>query len=408
MNNPLFASFPSDAQHEALNRFQLIRPFLEEGIHLSDIACGHGVSLRTLRRWVASYRQYGLAGLCRKPRADKGTYRGLSSQMKTLIEAYALQQPKLSVRAIHRNLHTLAENHRQNIPSYRTVAKVVASIDNGLMTLAHEGSEVYSQAFDLLYRHESDTPNAVWQADHSVLDILVLDEQKTAKKPWLTIILDDYSRAIAGYFLSFQSPCATHTALALRQAIWHKSHPGWQICGIPAMLYTDHGSDFTSRHIEQVAADLSIRLIFSQVGKPRGRGKIERFFQTLSQLLLCHLPGYAPPKSQRPAKSSMTLDELDKEVQTFIVEQYLVQPHSTTGVPPAQRWEGNGFLPQTPESLQQLDLLLLNVAKPRRIHRDGIRLFGFRYTSPTLAAFIGDEVTIRYDPSTEGLKSVTP
>jgi len=35
-------------------------------------------------------------------------------------------------------------------------------------------------------------------------------------------------------------------------------------------------STFTSRHIEQVAADLKIRLVFSLLGQPRGRGKIER------------------------------------------------------------------------------------------------------------------------------------
>ena len=37
-------------------------------------------------------------------------------------------------------------------------------------------------------------------------------------------------------------------------------------------------SDFTSWHIEQVAADLKIRLIFSGVSRPRGRGRLERFF----------------------------------------------------------------------------------------------------------------------------------
>ena len=67
---------------------------------------------------------------------------------------------------------------------------------------------------------------------------------------------------------------------------------GWHICGIPEILYTDHGSDFTSQHIEQVAVDLKIRLIFSTAGKPRGRGKIERFFETLTQVFLSRLPGY--------------------------------------------------------------------------------------------------------------------
>jgi hypothetical protein len=36
------------------------------------------------------------------------------------------------------------------------------------------------------------------------------------------VILDDYSRAVAGYFLFFEASSAAQTALALRQAIWRK------------------------------------------------------------------------------------------------------------------------------------------------------------------------------------------
>jgi putative transposase len=35
--------------------------------------------------------------------------------------------------------------------------------------------------------------------------------------------------------------------LALRQAIWRKEDPRWIVCGIPDVLYTDNGSDFTSQ-----------------------------------------------------------------------------------------------------------------------------------------------------------------
>jgi putative transposase len=51
-----------------------------------------------------------------------------------------------------------------------------------------------------------------------------------------------------------------------------------------------------------------------------------------------------------------------------------------------------------PESLEALDLLLVMVATPRTVHRDGIRFQGIRYIDPTLAAFVGERVTIRYDP----------
>jgi len=38
------------------------------------------------------------------------------------------------------------------------------------------------------------------------------------------------------------------------------------------------------------------------------------------------------------------------------------------------------------------------VAKTRRVHRDGIHFQGWRYLDLTLAAYVGEEVTIRYDP----------
>lgn len=45
-----------------------------------------------------------------------------------------------------------------------------------------------------------------------------------------------------------------------------------------------------------------------------------------------------------------------------------------------------------------MDLLLLTVAKSRLVRRDGIHFQGLRYMDPTLAAFVGEHVTIRYDP----------
>src|SRR5712691_10293017 len=97
-----------------------------------------------------------------------------------------------------------------------------------------------SETYDLLYRREVDAPNAVWQADHTLLDLLVLDDKGAPTRPWLSVIVDDYSRAIAGYFLSFNAPAALQTALALHQAIWRKSEPGWTVCGIPAVLYVEY------------------------------------------------------------------------------------------------------------------------------------------------------------------------
>ena len=50
------------------------------------------------------------------------------------------------------------------------------------------------------------------------------------------------------------------------------------------------------------------------------------------------------------------------------------------------------------ESLEQLDLLLLTVAKARKIQADGVHFQGMRYIDPTLAAYVGESVVLRYDP----------
>jgi putative transposase len=337
-----------------------------------------------------------LAGLARKGRYDKDQRR-LSVTMHEFIEGLALQRPRLSVAAIYRKVAEAAATQGERVPSYSVVYRVIRKLKPALVTLAHEGTRAYCESFDLIHRREAEAPNAMWQADHTELDTLVRDEKGDARKPWLTIVLDDYSRAVAGYFLYFNEPSAIQTALALRQAIWRKAAPRWHICGIPEVLYIDHGSDFTSRHIEQVAADLKIRLIFSTAGKPRGRGKIERFFETLTQVLLPRLPGFCPGE-KAPQGPRLTLEQLAKELEAFIVGEYHLAPHSTTKEPPQTRWEKGGFLPQMADSLEQLALLLLTVPTTRKVRSDGIHFLNFRYISPILAAFVGEKVLLRYDP----------
>jgi putative transposase len=142
---------------------------------------------------------------------------------------------------------------------------------------------------------------------------------------------------VAGYAVSLEAPSAINTALALRQAIWRKPDPGWLVCGIPGVFYTDHGSDFTSHHLEQVAAELKIRLVFSLPGQPRGRGKIERLFDSVNQMCLQALPGYAPRGTpDRAGQARLTLPELDAAIGRFLTSDYHHRVHSETRQTPAE------------------------------------------------------------------------
>lgn len=387
-----------DVDDTALKRFRLLRPVLDDEVALTAASRSSGVPEPTLRRWLARYRQHGLVGLQRSRRRDRGQPRCLTPELVAIVEGLALQRPRRSTAAIHRLTCEACARQGRPAPSYATVHAVVRAIDPAMAVLAHEGANAYGHRYELLHRREAAVPNEVWQADHTELDILVHDATGAVIRPWLTIVIDDHSRAIAAYQLAATAPSALQTALALRRAIWRKSEPSWTICGIPQVLYTDHGCDFTSRHIEQVCAALKMRLIFSKIGQPRGRGRIERFFGTLNTCCLAELPGYLAPGASTP-KPRLTLAELDAALRRFIVERYNHAPHGETGVAPQARWSAGGFLPQMPPSLETLDLLLLTVVRPRQVQRDGIRFQALRYIAPTLAAFVGEAVTIRYDPA---------
>jgi putative transposase len=383
---------------EAIARYKIIQPFLEGQATLKTVAKADGISYRTVQRWVRRYRQCGLVGLARKRRRDVNQ-RHVEPELKVLIEALALQKTKPSAAAIHRQVEIIAKQQGWAVPSYGTVYNIVLSLDPALVKLAHEGTKAYQQSYDLLYRREARYPNEIWQADHTLLNIWLVKEDGSTARPWLTAIEDDYSRCIAGYDVTFEHPQALNTCLTLRQAIWRKSDPRWSICGIPQIFYTDHGSDFTSNHLEQVSADLKMQLIFSTVGMPRGRGRVERFFKTVNQLFLYELPGYIANDDGKPTtKPALTLIEFKARLHDFLLDTYLPRTQKELGIDPKSRWEASGFLPNMPESLEQLDLLLLTAAKTRRVRRDGIHFHNMRYIDTNLAAYIGEDVVIRYDP----------
>ncbi len=320
---------------EAMRRFSVIRPHLEDDVSLMAAARAAEVPIRTAQRWLSRYKTEGLDGLNRRRRSD-GDRRKLPDELVRLIEGMALRKPRPSCAAIYRRIAAVATNQDWHIPSYSTVWSIIQALDPAMVTLAQEGAAAYRDRYELIYRHRAAAPNALWQADHTMLDMLILDADGTAVRPWLTAIMDDHSRVIAGYLVFLGAPSALQTALALRQAIWRKQNPDWPVCGIPEVLYVDHGSDFTSDHLDQAAAALRFQLVFSAVARPQGRGKIERLFGTLNTELLPQLPGNS--LDGRPATSAkLSLPELDAAIGAWIIGTYNARPHGETGVSPGCR-----------------------------------------------------------------------
>ncbi|EOH82923.1 Mu transposase C-terminal domain-containing protein [Enterococcus malodoratus] len=397
MNNrkDQLANYSDEQRHAAMAKYKMIKSNLDYQKSLAEVSEDEGIPLRTLQRWKKHYLEEGLIGLVHKKRSDSGKIR-LEPEVVSEIERLFFSYRKMSIATIQRKLGDFCSENRLVPPSYSQVYKTIQSLPSSVGVLAHEGEKVYSEMFDLIKIREPKRPNEVWQADHTLLDIEIIDTKGVLKRPWLTIIMDDYSRAIAGYSVSFDAPSAIHTALTLHQAIWTKQDSKWPICGIPEHFYTDHGSDFTSDHLEQVAIDLRINLLFSKVGVPRGRGKIERFFLTVNQLFLESLPGYIGNSDK---EERLNFQEFRNKLHHFLIYDYNLKEHSSIKMCPTDKWNSKSFLPNLPENLEKLDLLLLEISKSRKVHSDGIHFQGLRYTNPNLSAFVGESVLIRYNPS---------
>ena len=83
----------------ALDRYQILRPHLEDGRALSVVASEAGVAYSTAQRWVSLYWRFGLSALARKRRSDWGQRRALSGKLREVVEALALEKsPLLTTR----------------------------------------------------------------------------------------------------------------------------------------------------------------------------------------------------------------------------------------------------------------------------------------------------------------------
>jgi putative transposase len=176
--------------------------------------------------------------------------------LQEAIEGLALKKPPLSIKVVCNQAKLLADRLGEEAPTYNLVYDVVSRLPADLVALAHQGSKAYGNSFDLIYRREAARSNAIWQADHTPLDIELLQSDvysAMTAKPWLSVFwtitaerlsggeslvvqLDSADPSFApaqpspirrrreGYFLSFETPSSLNTVLALRQAIWRKEN----------------------------------------------------------------------------------------------------------------------------------------------------------------------------------------
>ena len=316
----------SRAQTVALWRYTLIEEAMDAGLtsrqrgriaaaiaareHTGPFGGPVRVSRKTIDRWIRFRRAGGFDALVPAPR--RCTPRTDASVLELAV-ALKRENPARTATQVRR---ILAASSGGWAPSERTLQRVFVTHE---LRTRPDGQQ--PRAFG---RFEASRVNEIWTAD-------CLHGPKVAgRAAFLFAIIDDRSRLLVGRQFTHREDAVRFQGV-FRHAIAHH--------GLPETLYTDNGASFVDESLLRICARLSIRVTHSQPGRPMGRGKIERVFETIREQFLVEITGAGGD----PARHHVAdLGELNEAFRHWVEQVYHRRVHSETGQTPLQRWSEGG------------------------------------------------------------------
>jgi putative transposase len=403
---PAAEQLPEFARAAALERLAMIRPAInrvEQGVSLRAAAdwlrsqLGETApSLPTIRRWIADFREGGLAKLAPqytgRPRKDYGwelraqaLYREPTCRLPATV-AYKLRQAGWDT----------ATNSR--------VRRYLASLPSNLAETNPQrlGRHFYNQNVKpYVIRDTTSLPaGLVYEADGHCCDVYV-QHPATGKhfRPELTVWMDVATRFVVGWWLS-EAESAQTTLFSLSYALRKHNH-------VPAFVHVDRGSGFKSKlmtaEVTGFLQRFSIEPIFALPRNAKGKGLIEGSFRWLEERCGKDFPTHCggdrtddglqrmEQKIRRGELAVPTLAEY-----AAALEQYFDAanntPHSgIDGAIPAELWAA---LERTPVVLE--DAAIVRPRETCTVKRWRVRLHNRFYEAPRLTAYVDRQVQVEY------------
>ncbi|MFB7270757.1 integrase [Streptomyces sp. NPDC056244] len=413
------------------------RPAYDPNLPLKDRtaakAADLGVSARTLERWLTAYRESGEAGLvdARAGRTSSVDPRWEEAVRRVMAESVTGSTPTRSALLLRAEERLKAEYGKGTVrvPSRSTAYARLAWLAKG--TNAVSGSakarrSIAERPQGTYGRLRATRPGEYVVLDTQDLDIYAMEPVTCRWVPLqLTVAQDLFSRCIVGLRVTacstkavdvagvlFEAVCppledTAHPALAPYHGLWDEVVftedalvPGRGLCP-PETLVIDHGRAFMSAHVIGVCTRLGMSIQPAQPKKPTDKPTVERFFRTLREGLIQHLPAYKGPDVHSRGQAVedaafFFIHEVEEIIREWIAEVY-------------HRREHDGLvIPQWPKlSLSPLEMLRIGLAragrlrmpaspdlafqflavKPRTIQHYGVEVDGLRYNGPVLDGY---------------------
>jgi putative transposase len=326
----------------------------------------------TVRDWMELYRNHGFEGLKPGRRADAGRPRAIPQEAQNLLLALRAERPGSSLDSLIRAVQLSGRIQPAVRLSRSSVHRFFAA--QGPSAITASAGEPDALAFT--YPHVND----LWTSDLMHGPRLLVPGRRDGGKTYLYAFLDDASRMVpfAAFYLAENAVCYQD---ALKQALLRR--------GLPRRLYCDNGATFRTHHLQVSCATLNIALIHSRPHRPRGRGKIERFFRHVRSSFLPHLT----------AEILADLAQLNRVFWAWLEAEYHQTPHGgLDGGTPLDRFlQDQALVRPAPEQLE----LWLRMKVTRKVARDRtVHLEGRLYEAPD--GYAGETVEVLYDPYDPG------
>ncbi|MBQ1784205.1 MAG: transposase [Gammaproteobacteria bacterium] len=402
-------------------RFKSIKPLLENPHRTrADVAASAtaaNVSVPTLYRWLRDYNNSGcVSALARTGRRDAGQSRlseAVEVIIKDVIESEYLSQQRRSMRMVTDEVSRRCLKAGLSVPHPNTVRSRLKSLSPELVAKRRKGPKAAQRDFRPIKGKfpGADGPLAVVQIDHTVVDIILVDDnfRRPIGRPTITLAFDVFSRMVTGFYVSFDPPSALSTGLCLSHAIlpkekWlfeRKIDGEWPICGLPRKLHVDNAKEFRGTMLTRACQEYHIDIEWRPVGQPGFGGHIERALGTFSK----EIHGLAGStfsnvrdKGDYDAvrNAAMTLSEFETWLTNYIVCVYHLKMHSGIGTTPMAMFRhgvmgdehtpGWGLPPRVADEQRlKIDLMPL---EERTVQDYGVVIDGIHYYDDILRPWI--------------------
>jgi len=339
---------PADLR-QANERFAKVMAYLQK-----ERAGSAGIAPRTLHRWVAHFREAettlgcGYVGLLsRKARQGNRTPKAPEAS-RALMDTYITEQfetPRHTPAATVYRAYA-QECQKRTLPalSARAFYQRIKQRAGSHQTEQREGARAAYQETPWFWELEYQTPRhgsrpfEIAHMDHTELDI-ELRHSATGQllgRPWLTLLMDAYSRRVFAAYLTFDPPSYRSVMMALRICVQRFER-------LPQFLVVDGGKEFHSIYFESLLARYRCAKKVRPWAKPHFGSVIERLFETTQTEFIYTLLGNTQAakrarlltKAVDPKEHALwTLPDLYTYLLEYAYQVYDQNDHSSLGLSP--------------------------------------------------------------------------